>query len=143
MSYTERFTEGFELLAKIDPASYNAEQNTGYVSFANFARGIILIHAGVIAGNLDVDVEQGTDTSGTGAKAFDSNGKDITITATTDNNTVSAIEINASEFDVANSFDCLNVEVTPGAAGIFEVQVWGTEPRFKPVATTNLDSVTD
>lgn len=142
--YTERFSEGAALLGSINPASYNSEQNTGYVSFANYARGVVIIHAGVLGQNVDVDIEQATDTSGTSAKAFDSNGKDITLTATTDNNTVSVIEINADEFDVANSFLTLNVEATPaGSSSIFGVQIWGTVPRFKPVATTNLDSVTD
>jgi len=143
MAYMERFTEHAALLATIDPASYSTEQNTGYVSLANYHRAVVLIHCGVIGGNLDIDIEQATDTSGTSAKSFDSGGKDIAKTATTDNNTVSAIEIRNEELDIANKFDCINVEVTPASAGIFGVQVYGLAPRFKPVPTTNLDTVTD
>jgi len=143
MSYTERFTEGAALLGVIDPASHTAEKNTGYVSMANYGRAVIILHCGVIGGNLDVDIETAKDTSGTGAKTFDSGNKDTTKTATTDNNTVTVIEIKAEEFDVANGFDCLNVEVTPASAGIFGVQVWGLEPRYKPVSTTLLDAVVD
>lgn len=140
--YTERFSEAWELLGTINPASYNSEQNTGYKDLGNYGRAVIIIHAGVLGGNVDIDIEQATDTSGTSAKTFDSGGKDLALTATTDNNTVSVIEIRPEEFDVANAFDCLNVEVTPASAGILGVQLWA-EPRFKPAATTNLDSVTD
>lgn len=143
MLATERFSEVVSLLGTIHPASYNSEQNTGYVSLANYHRAVVVVHAGVIGGNLDIDIEQGTDTDGTGAKALDSNSKDITKTATTDNNTVSLIEIKNHELDVAGGFDCINVEVTPAGAGIFAVEVWGLSPRYAPVATTNVDTITD
>ncbi len=143
--FTERFSEGAQLLAKINPASYSSEQNTGFVSLANFHRAVIIIHAGVLGNNVDVDIEQATNTSGSGTvKTVDSNSKDINLTATTDNNTVSVIEIRSEELDIANGYDCINVEATPAGAGaIFGVQIWGIAPRYKPVATTNLDSVTD
>ena len=143
MSYTERYSEVHSLLGVINPASYNSVQDTGYVSFANYHRGVIKIHCGVIGGNLDIDIEQGTTTAGAGAKTFNSGSKDITKTATTDNNTVSVIEINSSEFDVNNGFDTLNVEVTPASAGIFSVEIWGIVPRFAPVGVANLDTITD
>lgn len=143
--YTERFSEVHEFLAGIPPASYTVEQNTGYVSFANYHRGVILIYAGVIVGTTDVDVEQATDTSGSGAKAFDSNNKDITLTATTDNNTLSIIEIKSSEFDVANRYDCLNLEMTPGIQGaaIFAAAIFGLDPRYGATPATNVNSITD
>ena len=143
MTYTERFSEGNAVLADINPASYTSEQNTGAVSFANYARGVVLIHAGVLGQDVDIDVEQSTTAAGT-PKAFDSNAKDIPLTATTDNNTISVIEINADEFGVANGYYFLNVECPPaGPSSIFSVLVLGTVPRFKPVPTTTLDSVTD
>ena len=140
--YTERFSEAWEYLGGINPASHSAEKNSGYKSLANYERAVIIIHAGVLGGNVDIDVEQGTDTSGTSGKALDSNTKDITLTATTDDNTVSVIEIRPEEFDIANGFDCLNLEMTPASAGIFSAQIWA-QPKYKPAATTNLDSVTD
>lgn len=136
------FTEGWALLGVINPASHNSEKNTGYVSLANYPRAVILIHCGVIGGDLDIDIEEGTNTSGAGAQTFDSGAKDITKTATTDNNTVSAIEIKSSECDVADGYHCINVEVTPASAGIFGVQIWGLA-AYKPAPTTLLDSVTD
>lgn len=138
---TGRFFEGGALLAKIDPASHSAEKNTGYVSLANYKGAIVILHCGVIGGNLDVDIEQAKDTSGTGAKAFDSGNYDMNKTATTDNNTVSLIDIPTAKMDVANGFDCLNVEVTPASAGIFAVEVWGYDARYKPVSTAQLDDL--
>jgi hypothetical protein len=143
--YTERFSEVHAYLASIAPAAYTTEQNTGYVSFANYHRGVILIATGTLAGNVDVDVEQATTTAGTDGKVFDAYGKDITLTATTDNNTLSIIEIKSSEFDVAGGFDCLNLEMTPAgqASCIFCAAIFGLEPRFAPVPTTLVDTITD
>lgn len=144
MSYTERFSETHTILGKINPASYAAEQNTGYVSLANYHRAVIILHAGVLGQNVGFDIEQATDTSGTSAKALDSGSKDVDWTATTDNNAVAVIEIRTEELDVNGGFDCINVEATPaGSAAIFSVEIWGAEPRYAPVSTANLDSVTD
>jgi hypothetical protein len=140
---TNLFSEVASLLAVINPASYNTEQNTGYVSLANYHRSVVIIHAGVIGGNVNIDLEQATDTSGTSAKTLDSGGKDVDLVATTDNNTVSVVEIRNDELDVSNAFHCINVEITPASAGIIGVQVWGLSPRFAPVSTANLDSVTN
>ncbi len=142
--FTERLSEVLYPLGKINPASYNAEQNTGYVNVANYHRVWIVIHAGVLGQNVDVDVEQALDTSGTSPKTLAAGSKDITLTATTDNNTISAIEIRGEEFDVANAYDCVNLEMTPaGSSSIFGAIVYGAVPRFAPVPTTNYDSVTD
>ena len=143
-TYTERFTEVSQYLGGINPASYNSVQDTGYVSFANFHRGVVIVHAGVLGQNVDFDFEEATSTAGAGAQSFDSAGKDFLLTATTDNNTVSVVEIKSEEFDVDNNYDCLNVECTPaGSSSIFSLQIWGLVPRFAPVSTTGLDSVTD
>ena len=143
--YTERFSEVAAYLGGIDPASYTTEQNTGYVSLANYHRAVIIIHAGVLQDTIDVDVEAAQDTAGTGPGSFDAASKDITLTLTTDNDTVSVIEIRTEELDIAGGDDCINLEMTPGGqnGSIFGAQIWGLVPRFAPVATTNLDSVTD
>jgi len=79
MSYTKRFSEAWEYLGGIDPASHSAEKNTGYLDLGNYVRAVVIIHAGVIGGNVDVDIEQGTNTSGASAKTLDTNAKDITL----------------------------------------------------------------
>jgi len=143
-SYTERFSEVHEFLAAIAPASYSTEQNTGYVSLANFHRAVVIAHAGVLGQNVDFDFEQGTSTAGAGAATFDAGGKDFLWAATTDNNVVRVIEIRNEEFNIAGGYDCLNVEATPaGASSIFGVQIWGIVPRFAPVSTASLETVTD
>ena len=142
-SYTQRFSEVWSLLATIDPASSQAEQNTGFVSLANYHRAVIIIHVGALGGDVDCDVEQATNTSGGSAKTLDSGNKDITLTAVTDDNTVSVIEVRTAELDVDNRFDCINLEMTPAQAGIVSAQIWGGMSRYQPVPTTNLDSVTD
>src|SRR5574341_2531470 len=111
-SYTERFSEAWELIDVLygDAVAANTESNTGYSSCANYYRIVIIIHPVDVNDALDVDIEQGTTTAGAGAKAFHSSDHDITV-ATTDT-LPSVIEITGEEFDVANAFDCLNVEVT-------------------------------
>ncbi len=141
MAYTELWSEKNELLAFISPASYNSEQNTGSVSVANYHRWVCVIECGVIGGNLDIDVEQDLSTAGSSRKALDSAAKDMTKTATTDNNTVSYIEGNTSELDVDGGYDCVNIEITPASAGIFSVLLFGVEPRFAAVANTLVDDI--
>lgn len=142
--FTERFSEVWYPLGKINPASYNSEQNTGYVSVRDYHRVAIVIHAGVLGQNVDVDIEAAQDTSGTGPGSFASGSKDITLTATTDNNTVSVIEIRGEEFDIAGGDDCINLEMTPaGSSSIFGAIIYGGVPRYAPVPTTNYDTITD
>lgn len=144
--YTARFSEQWELIDVLygDAVAANTESNTGYSALGNYVRTVIIIHPVDVNDALDVDIEQATTTTGTSAKTFDSGGKDITV-ATTDT-APSVIEIRHEEFDVAGGFDCLNVEVTTANTGgngnEFVVEIWA-EPRYKPAATTNLDSVTD
>jgi hypothetical protein len=144
--YTKRFSEEWQLVDVLygDAVAANTESNTGYNSVANFHRVAIIIHPVDVNDALDVDIEQGTDTSGTGAKTVDSGSKDIAI-ATADTKP-SVIELRMAEMDVAGGFDCLNVEVTTadtaGGGSEFAVEIWGL-PRYAPASTTNLDSVTD
>jgi hypothetical protein len=139
MTYTQRFSEGWELIDSISPASYNAEQNSGLLLLANYVRTVIIFHAGVLGGNVAIDIEESATATGA-LTSFDSASKDIDLVATTDDNTISVIEIRNEEFSAG--FGYLNVEITPAAAGIFSMQVWGL-PVYKPAVTTNLDSVTD
>lgn len=142
MPYTELFTEGACVLAHLHPVSSAAEQNTGYFSLANYHRCVILINCGVLGGDLDVDIEQGTNTAGSGATSFDTASKDMTI-HNADDNTLNAIEIRTEEMDVDGGFSCLNVEITAAGASIFDCIVLGFEPRFLPVGTTVFDTVTN
>lgn len=143
MSYTERFTEKNRPLAKIDPASYAAEQNTSRVSLANYHRAVIIIGVGDIAAGrtLDVDVEQHTASSGGTTKNV--TGKSITQLTDTDDNKIVAIELKTEELDVDGGFEHISVELTPSAGIILYCLVFGIEPRFAPAGTTEWDEVVD
>ena len=145
MSYTERFTEAWQLVDYVIGANvaHTTETNSGLVSVANFHRVVIIIHPVALNDALDVDIEQATSTTGT-PKTVDSGSKDITV-ATADT-APSVIELRMAEMDVTGGYDCLNVEITTaataGSANYFVCEIWG-QPRFKPASTTALDSVTD
>ncbi|MCB0196372.1 MAG: hypothetical protein KDJ65_30750 [Anaerolineae bacterium] len=145
--YTERFTEQAELLGTIYGlgVAANTASDTGNMLLGNFNRAVIIIHPMDVNDALDVDIEEATTTASGTRTQMDSGNKDITV-ATADT-TPSVIEIKTSELDVNNGYKYLNVEVTTadtgGGGNDFLVEVWGLEPRNKPVSTTSLDSVTD
>ncbi len=140
--YTRRFTEGHALLANDVVYQGSGEQNTGYVDLGDYHRGFVLIIPVNLSDEINVDVEEATDTTGTGAQSFDDGGKDTTIDAADTNPTV--IEFRGEEFDVNDEYHCLNIETTPaGQSESYVVQVWGTVARYKPVPTTNLEAVVD
>ncbi len=139
-SYTETFYEVHCPLAKIDPASYAAEQNTARVFVGNYHRFGVLLSVGAIAagGTLDMDIEQHTASAGGTTKNI--TGKSITqlTQAGGDGNDLVWVEVQCEELDVDGGFDYVSVEVTPAtAASIFGVVLWGLIPRFPPVPTTN------
>jgi len=143
--YTARFSEQWELVDVLygNAVAANTESNSGLVSVANYMRLVAIIHPVDVNDDLDVDFEQATSATGT-PKTLDSGSKDITIPTT--DTLPSVVEIRPEEFDMANSYDFLNVEVTTadtgGEGNDFVVEVWG-EPVYKPAAVTNLDSVVD
>ena len=139
MSMTQQFTEVCQLLGEIVPTSSAGEQNTGYVSLANFNRWVCIIHAAAAANDIDIDFEQGTTTAGAGEKTYNTNAKDVVVTATTETTVV--VEDTCSNFDVAGAFDCLNVEMTPVGARVCGLTLWGFIPRYAPVATTLIDEI--
>jgi hypothetical protein len=139
--FTERFTEVWALLAEIQGDNTSGELNSGYVSLQNYHRAVVMICPVNLGSALDCDMEQATTTAGAGAKALDSGNKDVTVQV--GDTSPSIIEIKCEELDVTNSFDCINLEVTATVASYYWAGVWGGVPRFAPVPTTQLDSVTD
>ena len=138
-TYTERFSEQHEVLAQLDPHVYGAgEQNTGYVSCRDYHRIAVLILTGAMSAAVDVDIEEATDILGAGAQQFDAGGKDVNMT---EQSTCYIIEIRGEEFDTANNYDALNVELTFTDNAEIAVLVLGTVPRFKPVGVTQVNVV--
>jgi len=141
-NFTERFSEVCAVLAELDPHEYGAgEQNTGYVSFANYHRGAVIIQTGAMSAAIDVDFEEATTTAGAGARSFNAAGKDLSLTTP---GHVYIFEIKSEEFYkvAGTNYDCLNVELTLTNNAEFSVLVLGIVPRFPPVGTT-LVTVTD
>lgn len=144
--YTQRFSEYSDLLARIDPASYSGEQNSGRVSLANYRRAAIVLSVGAIgtSATLDLQLEQADAASGGTLK--DVTGKLITqlTDSPDDDNKVVIIEVRSEELDTSNGFEYINVEVTgANAATIYGLLVFGLEPRFAPVSVANVEEVVD
>lgn len=143
-SYTERFTEGYELLAHIPADSETVEQNTAFLDCSNFHRVFVLISVGDIAGagTFDVDVEQAQDSAGTGVKNI--TGKSIAQLVAADDDVALAIELRMEELDVDNDFNFIRVELTPAVGAVeFAVFVFGFVHRFAPPATTPWEEIVD
>lgn len=134
MSDTVLFSEGNEVLAKIDPASYNSAQSTAWIKLDKHSRAIAIIQIGLIAatGTFNAKLEQATDGSGTGAK--DITGKAITAMADTADNKVRMIELRSDELDVAANFFWFRLTLTPAtAASLASAVVIGCNPFYRPV----------
>jgi hypothetical protein len=135
------FSEIADLLGVINPASYAAEQNTGWIDMAKYSRIAIVIHAGDIGTSLDADVEIATDSSGTDIHTL----KSMTqlTEAGGDDNSVVVIEVRAEEMSKPSEADGkeyshLRLELTPSGATIVGAQVWGLSPKYPPVTNSLL-----
>ena len=139
MVYTQRPSEVMVPLAVMHADSYSGVQDSGYVSLALYHRAWIVLDVGdmAVGATLDIDVEEATTTAGIDGKNI--TGKSITqlTQAGGDGDDLICISIRTEELDVANMFDCINVEVTgAGAATEYSLIIYGCEPRFPPVPVT-------
>ena len=143
MLETIAFSEIAEVLGAIPPASYTAAQTTtARIHVQGHSRIVVLAQTGLIAatGTLDLKVEQANALTGGTTKAI--TGKAITQLPDTGDNKVLMIEILTSELDVNGGFEWLVVTATPAtAAALLSLVVLGVDPRFGPVATTNVHEI--
>lgn len=142
--YTKRFSEYAEVLAHIPADSETTEVNTGWVYAGNHHRFAILVSVGDMqsGATFDIDIEEATDSDGTGVQTITSKSTTQLTQAGGDGNQVLIIELRAEELDVADSFDYFRVEVTPASAAVeFAVFVLGILPRYAPVSTTNVEEI--
>lgn len=127
-----------------------AVQNGQYISLKNYNHLTIVIIQGAWAGGTPaVTLGQATAIAGTGAKALAMNNywqkagltasvfAKTAVVANTFNlpataNTVTVIEVDGEELDVANGFDCARVSIaSPGAnADLLAVLYFLKEPRY-------------
>ena len=118
---------------------------SGWLPMANFNKALFLISVGTFgaAATVDATLQQATDNAGTGAKVF-TNSKAITQQLAAGGNNIQVeINLDASEFDVENSFQFVQLSVTVGgAATLTSAAVLGFNPRNGPASANNAASVT-
>lgn len=139
--YCARFSELHYPLADDHADSFAIGTHTSsYVSLMNYHRAVVVINVGDIAagGALDAKILQATTTAGAGVK--DITGKAITqlTQAGGDSDSIVCIELQTEELDVTNLFDCIALELTVTSGAVeFSYIIYGIEPRYPPVGTTN------
>jgi hypothetical protein len=139
----ELFTEGHRL-SPIYPASRTSvEANTGWVSMRDYHKAVFVVMMGQAAAatTFDAQILQATDVLGAGVKAI--TGKQITPFDTNDDNSMAVIELDCSELDVTNGFDCILGSISCGGAAaiLCDALLMRYQPRFKPVGIDNIDEV--
>lgn len=144
MWYTSQVSERSIPLARINPASYAAEQVTAWVAVNNYHRLRAVVHVGAVAANrqLIARLEQATNTDGAGQKVI--SGKESGTVLTADQNGLIAIELQTEELDVNGGFDCVCLKLMiQGGAIICSAVLYGEEPRSLPVSQTGWIEVVD
>lgn len=147
MASNNLFHERAELLDTIYPVSSSTVVNGAWVSVAGFDEIHIHIAIGLIAatGTVNADVNQATDSSGTGNKNLtDLAGNDVAITQLADaaDNVDIVISVLPSQLDTNNDFDHIRLSVTPAtAAALLSATVWGVRAHQAPVAITGFQEV--
>ena len=136
------FSEFFDLLAQIPPASSSGVRDSGNVDVEGYHRVFVAIHVGAIAdtGTLDADLEQASSTAAGTRKAI--TGKSITQLTTDDDDCVVYIELRTEELDVDGDFHYVNLELTAAtAASISGAEVYGVKPRFLPAGNALVEEI--
>ena len=141
MSYTELFGERAYPLGSIAPASLNGEGNSGRVLVANYHRVAVVLHVGTIGAGETVDLQIEQADAATCGTLKDITGKAITQLVNADDGAICVVEVRGEELDVDGGFEYINAEVTTSAAIILSCIVYGIDPRFEPVPTTNWQEI--
>ncbi len=143
MSYLP--SEKVAVLGTIDPDAYAASTVTSdYANAGLFRKMMAIIEVGTLGASATIDAKlrQAQDSSGTGVK--DITGKAITqlTQAGTDDDKQVIINLDASELDVENGFEYVQISMTIGtAASDCGAMLLGLEPRFGPANDNDLASV--
>jgi hypothetical protein len=141
-----KISEALAVLGAINPSPQAAGSlTTGWISLANAERilGVIQIGTFGASATVDANIQQATDTNGTGAKAI--TGKAIATMSSAEaggNNVQATIDLRADELDTANGFCTVNLTITVGVAATETAGLLlagGT--RFAPASQFNAASV--
>lgn len=147
MEFTQRFSEGAYPLAAEHADSIGAGTSyTSYVSLKNYHRAVAVIDVGDMASNATADfsIVQAQDSSGTGVKAITGKAATQLTQAGGDGNEIIVIELRGEELDIANGFEHVAIKMIIGVDAVeLSAILYGIEPRFKPVPTTNWSEIVD
>lgn len=153
MSYTQRFSEGFNpILSEHSDSIAIGTHDSAYASLQNYHRAVLKINVGDMAAGstLDVQIRQASDATGTGVKTIGNKAgtgfKAITqlTQAGGDGNQLLCIELQTEELDVDNNFEHVGVRaVVAGNSVEYGWELFAFEPRFMPVPTTTWDEIID
>jgi hypothetical protein len=141
------FYERNELLDSVHPVSSAIAVNGAWVEVGDFVEIVVTVQIGLIAatGVFNLDVNQATDATGTGAKnVTDAAGNDVAITALadTDDDVDIVIVIRNEYLDVNGGFNFVRVTATPSvAASLLAFQVYGVRAAQQPVSVTAYQEV--
>jgi hypothetical protein len=117
-------------------------QDTGYVNVANYRRVVVIIKAIAVGTSLNADVEITTDGVSAGLHTL----KSITELGGSDDDAVVLINVRDEELSkptdaTSQEYDWINIETTPSGTCSYVVFVFGIEPRYEPVGTSEWDEV--
>lgn len=147
MSFTRRFSEWAYPLYSFNADSQGAGTITGTsVSLANYHRAVLFVDVGDMGSGatLDVQIQQAQDSAGTGAKAITGKAATQLTQAGGDGNQVLCIELRTEELDIANGFEHVRaLAVVATQAVELGLHLFGIEPRYMPVPTTNWSEIVD
>ena len=153
MSYTQRFSEGFNPILEENADSIAiGTHDSAYASLQNYHRAVLVLDVGDMAAlaTLDVQIRQAQDATGTGVKTIGDKAGTGTkaITQLTqaggDGNQTICIELQTEELDVDNNFEHVGVRaVVAGNTVEYSWRLYAFEPRFMPVPTTTWDEIID
>ncbi len=141
MSYTERFSEVHNPLTQGYSDSWAVGgHNSSYVSLQNYHRAVVVINVGDMGNSatLDFSILEATSTAGAGSQTLTGKGTTQLTQASGDGDDLLCIEIRTEELTVSSNYDCIALRAVVGTNPVeYGFIVYGIEPRFPPVGTTN------
>jgi len=146
MSYTERFSEAhYPLVAEAPDALGPATINSTPVYVGDYNRLVLVFGLGDMGQGATVliSLRQSPDAAAA-VNAAVAGKTTAALVAGVDDNTVGCIELRTEELNVDARYQYVYVRnVIAGAAVEMSWVLFGLEPRFKPVPTTNWNVVID
>jgi len=141
-----KMSERVAVVATIDPdANATGTLGSDWVDMTMFDQAMCVVMTGVLgtAAGVDVQIEQATDSSGTGAK--DITGKTITeLLKATNDDDQAIINIDADELDITGDFTHIRaVMTTATATSDSGLIILASRPRYGPANDNDLASVVE